>query len=59
MVEEVQPLDNLPSYLRPNMDECYLLILLVLKAALLGYYVRDCGWANLGRRISPESSIDA
>ena len=58
MVEKVQPLDNLPAHLRPSMDECYLLILLVLKSALLGYYVRDCGWGNLGRRIWPESSTD-
>ena len=58
MVEKVQPLDNLPPHLRPSMDECYLLILLVLKSALLGYYVRDCGWSNLGRRISPDSSTD-
>ena len=36
MVEKVQPLDNLPSHLRPSMDE-----FLVLKSALLGYYVRE------------------
>ena len=34
MVEKVQPLDNLPAHLRPNMDESYLLILLILRATM-------------------------